>query len=71
MVSPRLNVNLTLFVIPCKFFMGIIDLQCCNYSHLLIDFPSKFQSSMTIFNYTSVRMQNIIPKVDELKVSLG
>ena len=28
---------------------GIIDLQRCNDHHLQSDFPSKFQSSMTIF----------------------
>ena len=39
--------------------MGIIDLQCCNHCHLLIDIPSKFQSSMTIFHYIDVKMQNI------------
>ena len=29
-VSPTLNVNRTLFVIPCKFVRGVIDLKCCN-----------------------------------------
>ena len=38
-MSPTLNVNPTLFVIPCNFlffFVGgeILDLQCCNYHHL-------------------------------------
>jgi hypothetical protein len=37
-VSPTLNVNLTVFVIPCKLFFGIIDLQYCNYCHILRDF---------------------------------
>ena len=75
-MSPTLNVNLTLFVIPCKKQLGIIDLQCCNYCHLLSDFSSKFQSSMTIiFHCKIVRMQNIpnfvsiIGNLDELKVS--
>ena len=55
-VSPTLNVNPILFVIPCKFFGG---LQCCNYCHLLSDFSSKFQSSMTILYYINVRVYNI------------
>ena len=29
----------------------IIDLQCCNYCHLLGKCSSKFQSSMTIFHH--------------------
>ena len=32
-VSPTLNVDPTLFVIPCKMFGGIIDLQCCKNCH--------------------------------------
>ena len=60
-VTPTLNVNLTLFVIPCRAFGGIIDLQYCSYCHLLSDFSSgKFQSSMTKFHHNIfVRMQNI------------
>jgi hypothetical protein len=49
-VSPTLNVNPTLFVIPCKFCFGITNLYCCNYYHLPNDFSSKFQSSMTTFS---------------------
>ena len=49
-VSPTLNVNPTLFVIPCNFGR-FIDLQCCDYCHLPSDFSSKFQSSMTIFHH--------------------
>ena len=41
-VSPTLNVNPTLFVIPCNFFGG---------GGLPSDFSSKFQSSMTIFHH--------------------
>ena len=51
LLSPTLNVNLTLFVIPCKLFWGITDLQCCNYCHLPSNFSSKLQSSMTIFHH--------------------
>jgi hypothetical protein len=68
-ISPSLNVNLTLFVIICTNNLGIIDLQCCNYGHFLKDSPSKFYSFLTIIHYINVRMQNI-PKVDESKVSL-
>jgi hypothetical protein len=50
-VSPTLNVNPTLFVIPCKIFRRIIDLQDCNYCYLPSDFSSKFLSSMTIFHH--------------------
>jgi hypothetical protein len=57
-VSPTLNVNLTLFVIPCDFF-GIIDLRYCNYCHLSSDCSSKFQSSMTWLHYKIVRRHNI------------
>ena len=40
-----------LFVIPCRFFWGILDLQCCNYCHLPNNVSSKFQSNMTIFHH--------------------
>ena len=50
-VVPTLHVNPTLFVIPCIFLGRIIDLYCCNYCHLPSDFPSKSQSSMTIFHH--------------------
>ena len=50
-MSPILNANLTLFVIPCHFYGGITDLQCCNYCHLPSDYSSKFQSYMTIFHH--------------------
>ena len=60
--------NSTSFVILCNLFLGITLLLCCNYYHLLYVLSSKFQSSMTIFYYISVLMQNT-PKVDELKVS--
>ena len=59
--------NLTLFVIPCKRKLGDIDLQYCNYCHLLSEFSSKFQSSMLVIHYINVWMQSI-PEVDELKV---
>ena len=36
-VSPTLNLNQTLFVIPFKK-LGFIDLQCCNCYHLPCDF---------------------------------
>ena len=53
---------------PCKKDLGIIDLYCSNYCHLLSELSLKFQSSMTIIHYMYVRMQNI-PKVGELKVN--
>ena len=62
-----LNVNLTLFVIPCKKVLYNTYFQCCTYYHLLRVFPSKFQLSMTIIYYKNVRMWNI-PKVDELTI---
>ena len=46
-MSPTLNVNSTLFVIPLR----IIDLQCRNYCHLQSDFSSKFKSSIRIFHH--------------------
>jgi hypothetical protein len=50
-LSPTLNVNSTLFVIPCKLFWGMIDLHYCNYCHLLSGSSSKFQSSMITFHH--------------------
>ena len=50
-VSPILNVNPTLFVIPCKFLSGGIDLYCCNYYHSPSDFSSKFRAFVTIFHH--------------------
>jgi hypothetical protein len=53
-VSPTLNVDLTLVVIHCKFEGGILDLRCCNDHHLLHDVSSRFQSSMTILHHKNV-----------------
>ena len=50
-VSPILNVNPTLLVIPRKVLWGVIDLQCHNYCHLPCDFSSNIQSSITIFHH--------------------
>ena len=50
-VSPILNVNLTLFVIPRNSLGGIVDLQCYNYYYLPNVFPSKVQPFMTIFHH--------------------
>ena len=50
--------NLTLFVIHCKN-MGIIDLLCYSYCHLISGLSSKLQSFMTIFHHIFVRMQNM------------
>ena len=50
-MSPTLHVNPPLFVIPCKFFFGIIDLQYHNYCHTSNDVSPKFQSSMTIYHH--------------------
>ena len=61
-MSPKLNISLTLFVIPCKILGKFCD--------LLNDFSFKFQPSMTIFDYKIVKMQNIPKqKEDELQVS--
>jgi hypothetical protein len=49
-VSPTLNVNPTLFVIPCDF-LGTIDWQCCNFCLLPSDFSSKFKPSTIIFHH--------------------
>ena len=54
-MSPILNVNVALFVIACKTRLGIIDLQCCNYCHLLSVSSSKFQLPMTISVHLFVR----------------
>ena len=51
--------NPSLFVIPFKNCVGIIDLQCCKNCHSLSGPSPKFQSSMTIFHCKNVRMQNI------------
>ena len=59
-VSPTLNVNPTLFVIPCVFLGGNIDLQCCSYYHLSSDFSFKFKSSMTIFHH------KLLPREDRV-----
>ena len=56
-VSPTLDVNPALFVIPC------IDLQCCNYCHLPGEFSSNFQSSMTIFHH------KLLTKVDTILIN--
>ena len=60
LVSPTLNVNPALCVIPCKFFGRFIDLQCCDYRHLPSDFPSKIQSSMTILGFGQWMNSSII-----------
>ena len=39
-VSPTLNVNLTLFVIHCNLFWWIIDIQCRNYFHQVTFHPN-------------------------------
>ena len=59
-MSPKLNIYITLFVVPCKKTLGIVDLQCCNYCELLCDFSSEFQSPITLFYYMDVRMLNIL-----------
>ena len=56
-MSPSLNVNLTLFVIPF-FKIGIINLQCRIDCHFLSEFSIKFQSPMTILHCINVTMQN-------------
>ena len=58
-VSPTLNVNLTLFITSCIFW-GIIDLQCCIYYHLPADISSKPQSSMTIFHRKFTTREGIV-----------
>ena len=57
-VLPTLNVNPTIFVIPCDTFEHY-TLQCCNYYHLLSNSSSNFPSSVTILNHISARMLNI------------
>ena len=60
------NRNLTIFVIPC-----MIDLQCCNYCHLLSYLLSKIWAFMTVLHYKNVRMQKSPnKKLGELKVIL-
>ena len=55
-----LNVSLTFFVISCKKKnLGITHLQCYDQYHLMSDFSSKFQSSMTIFHFKHVTMQTM------------
>ena len=49
--------------------LDIIDLQCCNYCHLLRDSSSNFQSIMIIVHYIILKVHDM-PKVDELKVIL-
>ena len=49
-MSPITNVNSTLLSFLVSF-LGVIDLQCCNYCHLPSDFASKLQSSMTISHH--------------------
>ena len=44
---------------PLHDFLGILAMQFCRYYHLLSEFSSKFQSSMTRFHYIHVTMQNI------------
>ena len=57
-VSPKLIINPTLFVILVKN-LGIIDLQYCNCCHIMCEISFKFQTYMTIFDYRNVGMQNI------------
>lgn len=57
-VSSTLNVNATLFIIPCKkknLGGGIVDLQYCNYRHLPIDLTCKLQSSMPTFVHLFIK----------------
>ena len=46
-MSPTLNVNPTLFVIPCTNNWMIINLHYCNYSHLPSNFSSKFNENIS------------------------
>ena len=51
-MSPTLNVDPTLVVIPCTFFGeggGILDLQCCNHCHLPSDTSFKFVKEFIVF----------------------
>ena len=37
----------------CKFYVGIMGLQCYDNLHLLRDFASKFQSFMNIMHHNN------------------
>ena len=63
-VSHTLHVNLTLFVVACKNVLGIINLQYCNYCHLLSGFSSKVRSFLIVIHYENVKMY-ILPNLDE------
>ena len=58
-LNPTLNVNLTLFVIPCKRRVGLKRFTRLQFMSIFSRFPSNFQSSMTIFDCKGVRMQDI------------
>ena len=59
-VVVELDVDPTLFVIPCKNIWGIIDLQCCNYYHLTSVFSFKFQSSMIILRHKFLTREGMV-----------
>ena len=49
-MSPTLNVNPTIFVIPCEF-LGDYTFTVYNYCHLPSNFSSGFEKFMTIFHH--------------------
>ena len=38
--------------------LATVDFQCCNYSHWLSDWSSKFKTLMALFHHGFVRMHN-------------
>ena len=51
-VSPTLNVNQTVIVIPCKNSWA---LQCCTFCHLLRDFYPNLDPHLTFISHKSIR----------------
>ena len=53
-----LNVGL-LFFTPLQLLLDIIDIQWCNWYHLLSKISFKFQSPISIIHHKNVKMHNI------------
>jgi hypothetical protein len=56
---PTLHVNLILFVNPCIFLGGIIDLWCCDCCHLLSDSFIQIPFVRDNISFESVKISNM------------
>ena len=59
LIVKRGVVSPTLFVIPCNFFLRIVDLQCCNYCQSSSDSHPTFKTSVTIFHHKLLAREKV------------